>query len=571
MRKKLFAVIMSVMMMVTFMPAMAFAASYNFSDVTNWQDYSKATVKFVNASDSTDTYTKDIAVARTARLSGSTGSQTFEGHIDAYVEGYKNQPSANASYYDFDCAEVSKLGGLDISSGRITLAEAKSIFGSEFTKDVSATQLTFSVPSYVDNKSDVANTTTGAKVAGLTADIQANVLSSAGFDFKVSAPAYDKTNMYQDQTFDIVVKQDFKSNHEKSIGHVKTIKLTIVKEKATAEKATYTFDGEDTIPETLAEASAMAVYYDGAEHTIAQAEIPGVSSTYELYNKETGKYETVSSDSVVVKNADTYEIKATAKDSEGKTKEHVFKFVVKPSTALNYGFKVNDARSIYETSTTQVFEGFYVGSNYAEKDFVKVYPYDITTTPDNRKQAAAAEKAVEADNEQIMALFDEVFEFKTEESKNQEGIFNSKINWKDLTDTEEKAVLDKYEELLANYAYYTSATKLSKSVARSNYTTQFFVKDEVKFTKAPLNKTYKAKKGKLAKSKKFTVKAKSLSGAKVTYKLYGGGSRIVINKNTGKVTLKKGLKKRTYNVTIRATAGEYIGTTEDVTVRIKVK
>lgn len=95
---------------------------------------------------------------------------------------------------------------------------------------------------------------------------------------------------------------------------------------------------------------------------------------------------------------------------------------------------------------------------------------------------------------------------------------------------------------------------------------------------SPTKKAYKAnKKGKLAKNKKFTVKAKATGDpeAKVTFKKANkaGGSKIKVAKS-GKVTVKKGLKKGTYKVKVKATKAEtahYKVASKSVTVTIVIK
>ncbi len=71
-------------------------------------------------------------------------------------------------------------------------------------------------------------------------------------------------------------------------------------------------------------------------------------------------------------------------------------------------------------------------------------------------------------------------------------------------------------------------------------------------------------------------KAMTVSNAKgtVSYKKSSGNGKITINKKTGKITVKKGLKKGTYKVKIKVTAAgnaTYKAATKTVTVKIKVK
>ena len=75
----------------------------------------------------------------------------------------------------------------------------------------------------------------------------------------------------------------------------------------------------------------------------------------------------------------------------------------------------------------------------------------------------------------------------------------------------------------------------------------------------------------LAVSKVLTV-----SGAKgtVTYTKKSGNKGITINKKTGKVTVKKGLKKSVYKITVNVTAAgdeEYEAGSKTVTFKVKVK
>lgn len=93
-------------------------------------------------------------------------------------------------------------------------------------------------------------------------------------------------------------------------------------------------------------------------------------------------------------------------------------------------------------------------------------------------------------------------------------------------------------------------------------------------------------KAKTVKVKKATVKKKNVTIArknaltvskakgKVTYQKVKGNKKIVINKKTGKITVKKGLKKGTYKVKVKVKAagkGSYLSGYKTVTVKIVVK
>ena len=103
---------------------------------------------------------------------------------------------------------------------------------------------------------------------------------------------------------------------------------------------------------------------------------------------------------------------------------------------------------------------------------------------------------------------------------------------------------------------------------------------------SPITKNNAKVKGKTAKVKFAKLKKKNQSVAlknaieiknakgKVTYAKSSGNKKITINKTTGKITVKKGLKKGTYSVKVKvkmAGNAEYKAETKNVTVKIKVK
>lgn len=84
-------------------------------------------------------------------------------------------------------------------------------------------------------------------------------------------------------------------------------------------------------------------------------------------------------------------------------------------------------------------------------------------------------------------------------------------------------------------------------------------------------KKIKNKRKKLRVSKVLSVKN---AKGKLTYKKINGNKKILINKNTGQVVVKKKLKKGTYNVKVRVTANgnkNYKATHKNATFKIKIK
>ena len=73
---------------------------------------------------------------------------------------------------------------------------------------------------------------------------------------------------------------------------------------------------------------------------------------------------------------------------------------------------------------------------------------------------------------------------------------------------------------------------------------------------------------------KYCIQVGQRTKGKVTYARAGGSKKILINKKTGKVTIKKKLRKGTYKLKVKVKAAgtsKYKDATKKVTVNIKVK
>jgi hypothetical protein len=83
----------------------------------------------------------------------------------------------------------------------------------------------------------------------------------------------------------------------------------------------------------------------------------------------------------------------------------------------------------------------------------------------------------------------------------------------------------------------------------------------------------KKKNRKLAVKK--VIKVTKKGKGKLTYKKVSGSKKISVSKSTGKITVKKGLKKKTYKVTVKISAAGNYGynpsEVRTVTFKIKVK
>ena len=76
------------------------------------------------------------------------------------------------------------------------------------------------------------------------------------------------------------------------------------------------------------------------------------------------------------------------------------------------------------------------------------------------------------------------------------------------------------------------------------------------------------------KSQSFTLGASVNSKGKLSYKKTSGSSGISVNSKTGKITVKKGMKKGNYKIKVQikaAAKGNYKAGTKTVTIIVKVK
>lgn len=104
----------------------------------------------------------------------------------------------------------------------------------------------------------------------------------------------------------------------------------------------------------------------------------------------------------------------------------------------------------------------------------------------------------------------------------------------------------------------------NKMFGDSDATTEL-KKQKIKSAKIKSYKTEKLKKRKIV----FSLKAKTNSGGKLSYKVTKGKAKFISVSKSGKVTLKKKCKKGTYNITIIATASGYAEATKVVKIKVK--
>ena len=573
MRKKLFAILMSAMMMVTFMPAMAFAALDDTKLKADYaSDYSAYEMSYnggVTVSIPT-TRCFNTSTGRTEVVIASADATKAIAAAQYYTEGVredllKKVPTGSdkkVEYYDLTGAKMEINNGTFATSLNWLDADKDANFKKVNLVNYYAygnERLVLAQPAEV--KSYKATGTEPASGTGkVSGEVTLNKKSGSDWTLRFVVTGWDPTNKGA-QTVTVTPDID---------GAVTTdvvYKLVGSVDPATIAVAAKTLDEDDidfytdTVTEkklvTVSENDAATAggQYDGASHKIVNTTVDGYTVTYKKWDSKKAAY--VEVPAIEWKNATTadltYKAVVTKDSTKAVVREVIFTLSVAQATA-SVQFVVNDAKT-----TTNEFK---VAENYDVMDYIEVAPKVVGGTDPNeneKKLNKANAAAAKADEATIMAFFAEYYDVTQKAKKFDASYVDAAIVDKTFeTDAAKKAVETKYKDLLANYTDKfeaerdTAVFKLDKEI-------------DIEWVKAPLTKKYYNKKGKLAKTYTFAVEAKADS--KVTYKLTNGGEMIKIDKNTGKVTVKKGLKVGTYKVYVTAKAG---GSTEFYTLTIKM-
>ncbi|MBQ0041623.1 MAG: cadherin repeat domain-containing protein [Clostridiales bacterium] len=558
MRKKLFAILMSAMMMVTFMPAMAFAATADITATATakWAgDYSKV--------EYTITYTKGTVVkTKTLEIAAERSFSTTDGKITATpkavtaaafddmglsAENENVMVAAVAAvddakyYYDFTNAEVCGKTNWITFSNITDRDEFLKLFNSSGACTVAGIKLVEPEAVAKENKHDVPYVAKvhfdNSNLAGYT--INWNTLKETGFDAdNLSAQTVTLNG-------EVVAKTGMSSANLGTSGFPDVVGEYVIADETTlsavtaeADDITAAFFYVDKVSATTGYNATY--YYDGAAHTVVMKPVEGIAVKYQLQNNKTKKYADV--ETPEFKDRGTYNFKAIVTDSKKNTEEVTFSVTVRQA---NVYVALENTPAVYE------------GQKYEATDFLAE-----TFASDN----GASQKAAAADAEALKAYFAEKWEVKAVADKYN----NVKLYLLDKTGIDTAAIEAKYKDLTNNIDLHV--TKCTTGVDLT--INEGKLENEVEFTVAPTSKTYKAKKLKKA-AKSFTVKAEALSGVAVNYKLINATtSKIKIDKTTGKITLKKGLKKGTYKFKVKAyvQAGNgYKAASETQSITVKVK
>ena len=558
--KSVVAILLAVMMIFTMMPTMAFAAK-----ATGWGD-EYATV--------TDADGNTFKTERTFATSGET-----KGMVTATATNEKTTVVVGES----DAAIPTEEDGTTTATKHFyQMAGSALVFDGDVKKTLDGT--TWTQDAFAQLKSKV-----GVKVVApsYVKDYNAQNPATAvvapsefkGWTAEIKTSEYDTTKATEDQK--ITVSIEFTP-----AGEIKGTAAAPEKFGVVAD-ATITVKGVATTPKTakfyfdaVGGADLQHGYYDGAAHTVVCDEVPGYTVSYEVYNPTTGKWDATSAVSITDVQEKAMKVRATFKKGTTDTQTREFDVNLVPGYGAIVGFDIDKSDDDTDCEYTVP------GTEYDAASYLAVVA-DVQSTKSAstaegkaliKAQNEATKKAVAANEEQIKAYFNDYFQIDAKVKKNTPYKAGLAIVGKELTEKEEEALEKKYVALLRNLGSINGEDTepyMTATVYFNNGEYDY----EVEFTKAPAGvTTYKAKKGKLPKNKTITVKAVAADGATVYYKLINGNSKISINKKTGKITIKKGLKKGTYTFKVKAYVPGVIGSDKGVdnwyefqTVKVKIK
>jgi hypothetical protein len=525
--KSVVAILLAVMMIFTMMPMMAFAAAgswdgghnnyskdgKNYQAVHNWD---KATGTVV-AELSTEGYSSDAAATIPVEEAGQYFTRNLNG---ATVKGFPKV---------------------------MTYTEYKNL------GDTTYNTLTLVAPSDVSNYSTLA-----------TADKTYDWTIGTGYEMTVVKSDYDDAKKYENQTmtvaFSVVATSEKKGASAADAvltGGVASVQVTVQAQGADYNQIALYVDEVAKGKEFTNDLT-----YTGAEQTIVASTVPGYSVKYYLFDAASGTYK--AADKISFKDATSKAVlwRWEIVDKDGKVVAGTgdsYSTTVGSATAPSFEFD-QDGNYGYGTWTVE-------GATYDANDYVKVV-------------AEKTNKAAWANEAEFKEFFKDFFVVDATAPKANPNRVSLEMSFNDeLTTAEKTELLKKYEVLAKNFGITAENVKTKVTVVAANddltVVTNWDVDDEVEFTKSVTKKTYKAKVLK-KKAKSFTVHAEAANGATVKYKLINAPEKITINKTSGKITLKKGLKKGTYKIKVKAyIPGSYVegvgvvSETHSITIKVK--
>jgi hypothetical protein len=612
--KSVVAILLAVMMIFTFMPTMAFATPGEGEAVDGQWRYNYTEVSV----DGENWYTADRNFTETGVIMASISTKGKSAATIATLPNVKP-----AYFYDFTNATLADDQGYALLS-RYQKSEfasynsTYSLFDSYYEKNARIKSLILKVPAYVDNYDSISDTVKKNGVVAYNGDVEivGNIL--AGWSFDVKYPSnYDPTSV-DDQKFTLAAiltsqKADGSYENPDRIDTSAVTKEVVVagtpktwttikfyKDSAKAANQLY-------LPEEGGDVT-VKFYYNGSDHSVINDTDTGkYTVAYSVLNESTGKYEPATACPTVTNVGDTkkvkvaithVETKTTATSTSTTTVTDVTWFlnlsVEAPYDDVYFGFIKDGNGGDFAYNVTQ-------GTEYNPVDYVVAdYSYwrrgmgpsaSYTwrgETPYGGEADTLAREAITANSALLMDLFNDFYEVKSSAPAADPNtvtltIKNNTDKYATMTAAEKKAFKEKYGVMFRNlfginagaidsWTYYFNVANGTATVKLVG--TPDTKEDDITFLTVP-NKTIKVKKAKKTKKAvSFAVEASAKSGKALTYQLTTPNKKIVIDPATGVITVKKGVKKGTYKVTVKATTndgGGYKAAKESANLTIKVK
>jgi hypothetical protein len=537
--KSVVAILLAVMMIFTFMPTMAFAQQVTEDTTTyDWApDFTSVTVN------GTTTYNAKsyLDPATNVTVAYVDSSSTLPGGASIY---YYNLTSAVAqgkgAYSDFVFAQTGRVPNVDRVAYNAMVADGLDLYLGE-------------------NKIGYSEVNWKANVTGTELEeFDGNKEMTLTADFKAVSTKDNDGKTYQTPVL---------------YGTPVTFKVNVIGKTTPAAPTDKTFyiDGNKKV------AFDYSVEYDGASHTLELLPVTGYTAKYEVYNKTTGLW--------------TATTAIEFKDVQTKGYDDYRGYYVNDSTGkkdANFGYATVTPR-VYAADAMFSFEkdgnggeftyNVTAGSLWSADQFIGAYNY---TSSGWTQSVSPVQKAVTADQDALLAYFKDFYEITQKSTEAHPEVITLTFKSKNLSADEVKALNKTHEKVIANF-YITDATSRSQFVRNGDFSATATVncitdpntkEDDITFLTVP-NKTIKVKKAKKTKKAvSFAVEASAKSGKALTYQLTTPNKKIVIDPATGVITVKKGVKKGTYKVTVKATTEDgngYKAAKESASLTIKVK
>ena len=520
--KSVVAILLAVMMIFTFMPAMAFASVTQGNAI--WaDDLQSATNK--------DGQAVTVKTDAEGTIAGLTEATAWENNAAI--------SSSSVYYFNLDGAEINVTGPLSNEAYKNLASDG------------------------VDVEVKVKN-----PAGSGTVTVNKAAFASAGWNVKYKVDSTLNNTEDVDANIDVVFtaiapKADMNGSAKNQAYLYKTVATKTVKVRGVSTAAVNDFYMLDANGNKVAVGETINKPYDGVEHQVLIDAMKGYSlKTYKWLTS--GSWSEIDPSSITYKDAaDTVYYKAVYKKTD-------------VDVAGEGTITKNLAVTVTKNENDEPWMGWTKGN--AKKDANKPggYYYDLTESQaadptafiefGNDLGYAKDQAGYSADVEELKTVFGELYtvDVTTNAIDTNQQVWtivkktgSDDVAWAKAFDATKKA----HATLFANYAYLTRNEGLDglydsvTVVLKADTPAANDKDDDISFegqTKYVYSGKKTTKKGVLKAKKTITVNATADSGNEITYVATKTAAGKITVSKAGKITVKKGLKKGTYKVTVKA-------------------